>query len=201
VLRAAAHPLFPASIRRTIDPPPYVLDWPELGASPHVYIKLFLQHAHPLPKWCLETHNEEDMQAITNNPALKSSLDLQVNLLTDLSLQGCDALRKVSELNLKLARQTVDDSIALARELVTCADAFQMTSVAMNRLEPVGERLRNYQRELMGVVASSQSGFTRSVDHHLPDASRIASAMADQTVRNAASSAAGENIGAAHNPT
>jgi hypothetical protein len=78
-----------------------------------------------------------------------------------------------------------------------------MTSAAMNQLQPATEHLRSYQQQLMGVLAGVQQELARSTESGISQASRSASALADDMVRNAAASAsqASDNVGAAHNPT
>jgi phasin family protein len=136
------------------------------------------------------------MQAtIPNNPALRSQLETQVNFLTELSQRTYDSVRKVSELNMRFTQQMIEDSMNLGRELMNCSDPFQMTSTAINQMQPCTEHLRNYQRQLMGMISEAQADFGRAAESRIPEASRQASAMADEMVRRAA------DAGAAHNPT
>lgn len=140
------------------------------------------------------------MQAtLATNPALRSQLESQVNFLTELSHRTYESVRKVSELNMHYTQQLIEDSMNLGRELMNCSDPFQMTSTAIGQLQPATEHLRNYQRDLMGVLSGVQAELGRVAETTIPEATRQASAMADQMVRNAATAAA--DVGAAHNPT
>jgi phasin family protein len=155
------------------------------------------------------------MQAasIANNPALRSQVETQVNMLTELSHRTYDSVRQVSELNMRFTQQLIEDSMNLGRELLNCSDPFQITSTAINQMQPATEHMRTYQRELMGVLSGTQADFARVADTHLPEASRQASAAADQMVRNATAAThaattaathaarAAADTGAAHNPT
>jgi phasin family protein len=122
-------------------------------------------------------------------------METQVNFLTELSQRTYDSVRKVSELNMRFTQQLIEDSMNLGRELMNCSDPFQMTSTAINQMQPCTEHLRNYQRQLMGVISEVQSDFGRAAESRIPEASRQASAMADEMVRRAA------DAGAAHNAT
>jgi phasin family protein len=142
------------------------------------------------------------MQSFANNPALKSHLETQVNFLTELSQKAFDSVRKLTELNMHLSRQLMDDWINLNRAVLQCPDQFQMTAAAMNQLQPVAEHLRSYQQQLMGLLASAQIDLARSAETYVPETTRSARAMADETVRHASATAsAAANPGAAHNPT
>src|SRR5689334_5147616 len=105
-----------------------------------------------------------------NNPALRSQVETQVNFLTELSHRTYDSVRKVSELNMRYTQQLIEDSMNLGRELMGCSDPFQLTSTAINQLQPATEHLRTYQRQLMGVLQGVQADFGRVADTHLPEA-------------------------------
>jgi phasin family protein len=145
------------------------------------------------------------MQPLANNQALRSHLETQVNFLTELSQKTYDSVRQVSELNMHLAQQMIEDTMNMSRELMNCSDPFQVTSTAINQLQPATEHVRSYQQQLMSVLSGAQAELTRAAQSRLPEASRSASAMADEMVRNATASAnAAANaadMGAAHNPS
>jgi phasin family protein len=146
------------------------------------------------------------MQSFANNPAMRSNMETQVNFMTELSQKTYDSVRKLSEINLRLAQQLMEDSLNMSRELMSCTDPFQMASTAMKQMQPATQHLRNYQQQLMGVLAGAQVDLTRVAETHIPDASRAASAMADEMVRNVSpaggnGSAGASTYGSAHNPT
>jgi phasin family protein len=143
------------------------------------------------------------MQPYANNPALRGQLESQVNFLTEFTQKSYDSMRKVSELNMHLAQQMIEDTMNMGRSMMSCSDPFQMTSAAMNQLQPATEHLRSYQQQLMGVLAGVQQELARSTESGISQASRSASALADDMVRSAAASAsqATDSMGAAHNPT
>jgi len=142
------------------------------------------------------------MPALANNPAIRSHLENQVNFMTELSQKTYDSMRKLSELNMHMAQQMIEDSMNMGRSMMSCSDPFQMTSAAMNQIQPATEHLRTYQQQLMGVLAGAQVELQKSAEAHIPEASRSASAIADAMVRSAAASAsAAVDAGAAHNPT
>lgn len=143
------------------------------------------------------------MQAYANNPALRSNLESQVNLMTELSQKTYDSVRKISELNMQLAQQLIEDTVNMSRSMMQCSDPYTMTSAAMSQIQPAAEHVRNYQQQLMGVLNGAQAELTRTAESRMSEATRNASAMADEMVRHAAATAnsAAANMGAAHNPT
>ncbi len=126
------------------------------------------------------------MPSNPRNPAMQSHLETQVNFMTELTRKSYDSVRKLSELNLHLAQQLMEDSANASRQLMSCSDPFQLSSTAFTQLQPVTEHLRNYQRQLMGVLAGAQVELTRTAETHIPDASRSAAAAAEEIARRTA---------------
>lgn len=96
-------------------------------------------------------------QPHTANPVLHAQLEAQVGYFSTLSRQGYDLLARVSELNMQLAREALDDAIATGQQLAGCSDPLQLGAVAMRGLQPAGEHLRNYQQQIMHALAEAQS--------------------------------------------
>jgi phasin family protein len=120
------------------------------------------------------------------NPALRAQFDAQVGYLATLSQRGCDLVARLSELNMQLARQTIDDVIDTGRQLAACSDPFQLGATAMHGWQPVGEHLRNYQQNLMGVLADAGAGLGQAAAQ--APAAFAANSMAAANAANAAAS-------------
>lgn len=123
------------------------------------------------------------MQALAYTPAIKSQFESQLKLLTQLTHQTYDSMRKLSELNLHTAQQMFEDSMNVNRQLLACSDPFQWTSAVMNQIQPATERIRNYQHELMGMLAGAQAEMSRTSETLIPEAGRAAAAVADEMAR------------------
>lgn len=125
------------------------------------------------------------MQSRANNPALRSHVDTQVNFFTELAQRSVDSARQLSELNLRLAQHLVNESIATARQMLSCSDPYQAGNVALRGLEPVARHLRQYQRQLVALVSGAQLALTDTAETHIPEAGRGAAAIADDMARRA----------------
>jgi phasin family protein len=128
---------------------------------------------------------EVNMQSLATNPAMKSHLETQMGFVTELSNKLCDSARKISDLNIQLAQQMIEDCITTGRQLVSAHDPVEFTTTAISYVQPVAERWRHYQQHLLGVLAGTQVELTRTAETHIPEASRTAAAMADELVRKA----------------
>lgn len=125
-----------------------------------------------------------------NNP-LRSQLETQVDFVTEFTQKAVDTLRQLSEINLKLARQSAEGSLYLSRELLACTNPAQFVQTAMKQVQPADERIRAYQQQLLNVMAGAQADFAHSAEARIPQAGRSAGAMADEMARHAQ---AGANV-------
>ncbi|WLI90482.1 TIGR01841 family phasin [Massilia sp. R2A-15] len=126
------------------------------------------------------------MQFLSDNPALRSHLESQVDFINEFSQKAFDTARQLNEMNLKLARQTIEGSLHASRELLGCTDPVQYSQAAMKQLQPATERIRSWQEHLLRVLAGAQADFTHAAEARIPEASRSAGAVADELVRHAA---------------
>lgn len=125
------------------------------------------------------------MQFFTDNPALRSQVESQVDFMNEFSQKALEAMRQITEINLRLARQTAEASLYASREILSARDPAQLGQTVMKQMQPAAERLRNYQQHLMAVMAGAQAEFTHTAEKRIPEASRRANAAADEMVRHA----------------
>lgn len=123
------------------------------------------------------------MQSPANNPALRSHFETQVNFFTELAQRGFDSARQLGELNIRLGQQMMEESITTGRQMLSCSDPYQASTLALRRMEPVAQHLRAYQQQLMTLVAGAQAGLTQAAETHIPEAGRSAAAFADDMAR------------------
>lgn len=122
-------------------------------------------------------------QAIT--PAVKSHLEVQLSFFTDLTRKLFDTAQKISELNLQLARELIEEMTSAHHQLMGAKDPAEFASVAATQTHAAAERVRNYQQRLSNVAANANVEITKAAESHMPEASRTAAAVADEMVRTA----------------
>lgn len=136
------------------------------------------------------------MNALVQTPALQNHLNAQVSLMTEMTNKLYDSCQRITELNLRFAQQLVEDLMNASRQLLSATDPVEFSSAAMACAMPTSEHLRNYQQQMMGMLAGAQVDLTRTAEQHIPETSRTASAVADEVVRR--STEATEKIAAEH---
>ncbi|WP_327076086.1 MULTISPECIES: phasin family protein [unclassified Janthinobacterium] len=112
-------------------------------------------------------------------------MEVQLAFMTDLFRKAIDTAQKVTELNMRLAQELIEDMTSANRHLMATKDATEFASVATTQLHPSIAKLRNYQQRLSNVLANANVEMTKTAESHMPAASRAAAAVADEIVRAA----------------
>lgn len=132
------------------------------------------------------------MPAFPNsNPALNAQLEAQVDLLTQMSRHATEAFGQLGELNLRMMRQMIDDSVKLGRALAACQDPFQMSAVAMREMQPATEHWRAWQSGLMQVLSAGGAALARDANNGSWQAARGANDFMHAAAAGAGGGAAG----------
>ncbi|WP_167088506.1 phasin family protein [Massilia frigida] len=101
------------------------------------------------------------MPSYSSRPSVRSQFDMQVDFFTELARAGIDALRRLSELNVHLARQLNDDAVNAGRAMLSCGYPFQLPVVAASEAAPFIEHLRSYQQQLGGLLSGARMAQAR----------------------------------------
>ncbi len=118
------------------------------------------------------------MPSYSSNSAMRSGIDAQVNMMTELTRRSYDSVRKLSELNLHFAQQLMQDSVSATRQVLACTDPLQMASTFANAVQPAAQHLRSYQQQLIGMLTGAQVDLVRNAESLMPQGSRYAAALA-----------------------
>ena len=101
-------------------------------------------------------------ESVPPNPALQAQIDAQAGMIATLSQRHVDLLARVSELNMQMARQTLETALDTGRQLAACTDPLQLGAIAMHGWQPLGEHVRSYQQNMMGMLAEAQAGLANA---------------------------------------
>jgi len=103
-----------------------------------------------------------------DNPALqaqlKSQLDTQVDVFTQMSRHAVDAAGELGELNLRMMRTLFEDTLRFGRAMAACKDPVQMSAVAMREAQPAAEHWRSWQSELAKVLGAGGAALARDAN-------------------------------------
>ncbi len=122
----------------------------------------------------------------------KTNLETQLDLFTNLTSKAFESWEKVVDLNLNVAKASLEDSSITARQLLTAKDPQEFFSMSAAQAQPTAAKAIAYGRHLAGIATSAQAEFTRTAEEQIAEAGRKVSALVDDVSKNAP--AGSENV-------
>ena len=122
-------------------------------------------------------------------PAITSHIELLLTFYTDMSQRTLEALQRLSELNMQLMRDLMEEAGTSSQRFMASKDSAQLASSATSLFNPGAEALRNYQRHLAEILSSTNASLAQTAATHMPAVGRSASAMAEEFVHSASEAA------------
>ncbi|HYD60744.1 MAG TPA: TIGR01841 family phasin [Noviherbaspirillum sp.] len=122
----------------------------------------------------------------------KANLEAQLSLFTNLTSKAFESVEKVVDLNLNIAKASLEDSTITARQLLTAKDPQEFFSLSAAQAQPTAAKAIAYGRHLAGIATSAQAEFTRAAEEQIAETGRKMSALVDDVSKNAP--AGSENV-------
>lgn len=117
------------------------------------------------------------------SPAFKAHCDVLINFYTDLARRALESLQATSEVNLRLARESLAELGEAGQRMLAAANPAEQLASARGNVG--GNALRNYRQGLADALARANHSLAQSAETHLPNVGRTANALADDMVRKA----------------
>ena len=87
--------------------------------------------------------------------ATKASLESQFALFSSLTQKTFEGVEKLVDLNINAARATLEESSAVARQLLGAKDPQEFFSVSASQAQPAAEKALSYSRQLVDEVSKN----------------------------------------------
>lgn len=117
------------------------------------------------------------------SPAVQDHLKSQFSFFTDMSQKMFDTAQRINELNVQVAKTVMDESIQATQQVLTAQDPLEALSIATSQVQPTTEKVRAYQQHITNIAAGAQVEMTKAAESHVPEATRTATAVADEVTR------------------
>ncbi len=124
--------------------------------------------------------------------AAKANLEAQLSIFTALTSKAFESVEKVVDLNLNVAKASLEDSSIAARQLLSAKDPQEFFSMTAAQAQPAAAKAIAYGRHLAGIASSAQAEFTRAAEEQIAETGRKVSALVDDVSKNAP--AGSENV-------
>lgn len=117
--------------------------------------------------------------------ATKANIEAQFALFASLSNKMFEGVEKIVDLNLNVAKATLEESNAAARQLMSAKDAQEFFSLSTAQAQPNAEKAIAYGRHLASIASSTQAEFTKAAEAQIAETNRKVVALIDEVTKNA----------------
>jgi phasin family protein len=117
--------------------------------------------------------------------ATKANIESQVALLTALTGKTFESIEKIIDLNLNVAKASLEESTSVAKQLLSAKDAQDFFSVTSAQTQPNAEKALAYGRHLASIASSTQAEFTKAAEAQIAETNRKIVALVDEVTKNA----------------
>jgi phasin family protein len=121
----------------------------------------------------------------TLSAATKTNLESQLALITALTNKTFESFEKVIDLNLNVAKASLEESTANVQQLLAAKDAQEFFSLTAAQAQPSTEKAQAYVRHLQTIASSTQAEFTKAAEAQIAETNRKVIALVEEISKNA----------------
>lgn len=115
----------------------------------------------------------------------KANLEAQLSLFTNLTSKAFESVEKVVDLNMNVAKASLEDTSIAAKQLLTAKDPQEFFSLTAAQAQPSAAKAIAYGRHLAGIATSTQAEFTRAAEEQMAEAGRKVTELVEDVSKNA----------------
>lgn len=108
-----------------------------------------------------------------------------VETLLGLGQKAFEGMEKFVELNLQVARTSLDETAEHAKAMLSVKDAQELMALQAALLQPSAEKVAAYGRHVYDITSATQSEVVKVAEAQVAEAQRKLLALVDTTVKNA----------------
>ncbi|HZW19841.1 TIGR01841 family phasin [Noviherbaspirillum sp.] len=117
--------------------------------------------------------------------ASKANFEAQLSLLSALTNKAFEGVEKVVDLNLNVAKASLEESSAAAKQFLAAKDAQEWLTLAAAQAQPNAEKALAYGRHLAGIASGVQAEFTKAAEAQIAETSRKVLELVEEVSKNA----------------
>lgn len=124
--------------------------------------------------------------------ATKNNLETQFALLTALTGKAFESVEKVIELNMNVAKATLEESTANVRQLLAAKDPQEFIALSSAQAQPNAEKAASYGRHVMTIMSGLQAEVSKAAETQIGEHSRKLASLVEEVSKTAP--AGSENV-------
>ncbi|RJG02792.1 TIGR01841 family phasin [Noviherbaspirillum sedimenti] len=117
--------------------------------------------------------------------ATKANVEAQLALISALTTKAFEGVEKLIDLNLTVAKTSLEESNAAAKQLMAAKDPQEFFSLAAAQAQPTAEKAASYARHVANIASSTQAEITKTAEAQIAETSRKVASLVDDVAKNA----------------
>jgi phasin family protein len=117
--------------------------------------------------------------------ATKTHFETQLSLLTTLTNKAFESVEKFVDLNMNVAKSSLEESTLAAKQLLSAKDPQEFFSLTAAQAKPNAEKVIAYSRNLASIASSTQAEFTKAAETQIAETNRKVIALVEEVSKNA----------------
>jgi phasin family protein len=117
--------------------------------------------------------------------ATKSQLESQLALFSALSGTVFESMEQMMELNIVVAKATLEESGENLQQLLAAKDAQELLALSASQVQPAMEKAMAYGRQLTSIASSAQAEFVKTAEEQLSETNRKAVGLVEDISKSA----------------
>jgi phasin family protein len=117
--------------------------------------------------------------------ASKANFEAQLALLAALTSKTFEGVEKIVDLNLNVAKASLEESSAAAKQFLSAKDAQEWLSLATAQAQPNAEKALAYGRHLATIASGVQAEFSKAAEAQIAETSRKVLELVEEVTKNA----------------
>lgn len=117
--------------------------------------------------------------------ATKTQFEAQLAMMTGLTNNAFESIEKIVELNMSTVRASLEESAAVAEQILSAKDPQAFFSLTAAQSQPNAEKALAYGRHLTSIANRAQVEFTKVAEAQIADTSRKVMELVEEISKNA----------------
>lgn len=117
--------------------------------------------------------------------ATKANFEAQIAMLTALTNKTFESVEKIIDLNMNVAKASLEESTATAKQILAAKDPQEFFSLTAAQAQPSAEKALAYGRHLANIASSAQAEFTKAAEEQFAETNRKVIALVEEVTKNA----------------
>lgn len=117
--------------------------------------------------------------------ASKSHFEAQLAMINSLTAKVIGEAEKIINLNVNVAKATLEDSAAASQQLLAAKDMQDFLKISASQTQPSAEKALAYSRELASITAASQKELTKAAETQIAESNENLNKIIAELSKNA----------------